>query len=66
MRKGVIGDILAGSFFGVFFAGLLKYLYDNDIWVDQFITEFNTIEELMLIVVIIFFLISVIVASSRR
>ena len=66
MRRGLMGDILAGTFFGVFLAALLKYLYDKNIWVDQFITASNTIEELMLMVIIIFFLISVIVASSRR
>lgn len=66
MRKGVMGDILAGTFFGVFLAALLKWLYDNNIWLDQFVTAPNTIEELMLIVIIIFFIISVIVASSRR
>ena len=61
-----MGDVLAGSFIGVFFAAILKWLYDQDVWLDQFITAPNTIEELMLIVIIIFFLISVIVASSRR
>lgn len=66
MRKGLMGDIFAGSFFGVFLAALLKWLYDNNIWLDQFIVAPNTIEELMLIVIIIFFLISVIVASTRR
>jgi len=61
-----MGDIFAGTFFGIFLAALLKYLYDKEIWVDQFITASNPIEELMLIVVLIFFLTSVIAAASRR
>lgn len=66
MAKGIIGDILAASMFGAFLAGAFKWLYDNNVWLDQFVVAPNTIEELMLITVIIFFLIGVIVAASRR
>ena len=66
MARGIMGDIFTGSIFGIFLAALMKWLYDNNIWLDQFIVAPNTIEELMLIVVITFFIISVIVASTRR
>lgn len=66
MRRGLLGDVLVSSVFGAFLAGLFKYLYDEGIWLDQFIQAPNTIEEFMLIVVIIFFLVGVIVAAMRR
>lgn len=66
MAKNIMGDIVLSSMFGAFLAATFKWLYDNNIWLDQFVVAPNTIEELMLMTIIIFFLIGVIVAAMRR
>jgi len=66
MKRSFIGDFFLCVLIGVGFAGLMKYLYDNGIWLDQYITGSTTIEEFMFIVVLIWVLVGLIVSLMRR
>lgn len=63
--RSLVGGMLGTTSIGVFISALLKYFYDNAIWVDEFVVAPNTIEELMFIVIVFFFLLGCIVGSRR-
>lgn len=64
--KDMMGDILVCSFIGVFLAQIYKYLCDNGILIDDFITGTSTITDVMTVVIIIWVMIGVIVGVSRN
>ncbi len=70
MSKGKISNILTsilmGGMIGIGNAGLAKFLYDNGIWLDAYITGTQTIEELMFIIIIIWLIVGLIIGSTRR
>ena len=50
---------------GVFVAYIFWYLNENQMWVDQAITDSTTITEIMAIIVILFLLVGVLLAAMR-
>ena len=62
----ILGDILICGIIGLMFAGLCTYLYNNGIWLDEFIKAPNTIEDFNTIIIIIWLFIGVIVGSLRK
>ncbi len=70
MSKGkasnILTSIIMGGMIGIGFAGLSKFLYDNGIWLDVYISGTQTIEELMFIIIIIWLMVGLIIGSLRR
>lgn len=50
---------------GIFVAYIFWYLNDNGIWIDQYITESTTIQEVMAVIIVIFLLVGVLLAAMR-
>lgn len=65
-KASILGDILVMAMLGIFQCGLVKYLYDNGLWIDQYITVSNTIEDLMLMIIIINVIVGLIIGSFRK
>jgi len=64
--KDIMGDILVCSFIGVFIAQISKYLIDNGILLDEYITGSITTTDLMTVIIIIWVMIGVIIGVSRN
>lgn len=50
---------------GIFVAYIFYYLNDKGIWIDQYITESTTIQEVMAVIIVIFLLVGVLLAAMR-
>lgn len=61
-----VGDIFICGLEGIFFAGLFKFLYDNNIWINQYIVAPQTIEGLMFITIILWVCIGFIFGFGRN
>ena len=68
MRRDVEGFVIILLFIimGVVFSGLLYYLYDNGIVINEMITGSITIDKVMALNLVLWSLVGVIVGMSRK
>ena len=50
---------------GILVAYVVWYLNDNNIWIDQYITVNNTIQEIMEIIIFLFLIVGVLMSALR-
>lgn len=64
--SNIIGYILVGGIAGISFSAICKYLYDNGIWLDAYITGSQTIQEFQFIVILIWLFVGFFIGLNRR